>query len=455
MKHAIKERKGKSVALETATTAIVILLLIVTAGAICVGIAFAQSNEANATASVRANQTTQAAQAMQVAETTPQNGQNADDTKAVELVDNESMKVWTDASGDKVPVPRGYVGSQATGENEINTGYVIYEGEDPVTDANVAEAQKTRNQYVWVPVPDASKMYGTDANGKKWGKLYDFATTSIGIDSNYDEKTGAYPLNWSETDGIMSILSSTSYREPDIVIDYDSNLKQYGLDSMSEHELLLEMEKDFNNMIESVEKYGGFYIGRYETGNLSQDVPVVQRENSDIGAQTWYAMYKKCKTLKGTNEQIETGMIWGSQWDRTLMWLIESRNKTKDDICGDSTSWGNYWLSSEPGSGIAQPTGYSETWKANNIYDIAGGIIEETMEVNGAYDKSRSTRAGYYGAKGNGAPASSRDYIRAYEQFDLIRLQSHPLYKVILNPGSNVKNNCQSGDLKNSGIPNS
>ena len=65
----LKRRNGKSVALETATTAIVILLLIVTAGAICVGIAFAQSNEANATASVRANQTTQAAQAMQVAET--------------------------------------------------------------------------------------------------------------------------------------------------------------------------------------------------------------------------------------------------------------------------------------------------------------------------------------------------------------------------------------------------
>ena len=95
-----------------------------------------------------------------------------------------------------MPVPRGYVGSQATGENEINTGYVIYEGEDPVTDANVAEAQKTRNQYVWVPVPDVSKMYGTDANGKKWGKLYDFATTSK-IASNYDAKTGAYPVNWT------------------------------------------------------------------------------------------------------------------------------------------------------------------------------------------------------------------------------------------------------------------
>ena len=42
-----------------------------------------------------------------------------------------------DASGDDVPVPEGYVGSSATGENEIDTGYVIYEGTEPVTDSNV------------------------------------------------------------------------------------------------------------------------------------------------------------------------------------------------------------------------------------------------------------------------------------------------------------------------------
>ena len=47
-----------------------------------------------------------------------------------------------------------------------DSGFVIYEGEEEVTDTNVADAQKTRNQYVWVPVEDISKFYGTDANGK-------------------------------------------------------------------------------------------------------------------------------------------------------------------------------------------------------------------------------------------------------------------------------------------------
>ena len=392
MKHAIKERKGKSVAFETATTAIVILLLIVTAGAICVGIAFAQSNGANATASVRANQTTQAAQAMQVAETTPQNGQNANDTKVVELVDNENMKVWTDASGDKVPVPRGYVGSQATGENEINTGYVIYEGDVPVTNANVAEAQKTRNQYVWVPVPDVSKMYGTDANGKKWGKLYNFDADRTSSDT--DPVTGAYPLNWTEEDGVMSIIVGEThdptvytYREPDIIemdsgdrmdIYEDGNVEVFGVETA--HELLIQLEKDFETQINSITKYGGFYIGRYETGNLPRRVPVVQKGNTDIsgssgdyGYNPWYSMYNKQKRLSGNNKNVNIGMISGSAYDRTLMWLIESGDKTKSQVVKDSSDWGNV------GSRI--PTGSAEYTKANNIYDLAGNVEEWTTEI--------------------------------------------------------------------------
>ena len=51
-------------------------------------------------------------------------------------------------------------------------------------------------------------------------------------------------------------------------------------------------------------------------------------------------MYTKCKNL--ANENVETNIIWTNQWDRTLMWLIESRDKTKEQICVDSTSWGNF-----------------------------------------------------------------------------------------------------------------
>ena len=317
------------------------------------------------------------------------------------LRDNEHMHVEVDSDGDKVPVPNGYVGSKATGENEIDTGYVIYEGTEEVNDSNVEEAQKTRNQYVWIPVPDASTMYGIDENGKKWGKLYTFTTeTGVGI----DPVTGTKPLNWSESDGIMKILNKNDWREPDIVIeqensendsyDMDSILKKENIFNGTTHELFNKLEQEFNNMLESIEEYGGFYIGRYETGDLNKDKSVVQKLNNNIYGTTWYTMYKKCKELKNTNKNIETGMIWGSQFDRTLMWLIESENKTREEICKDSTNWGNYKNATfefinnkgnietkQKGSVRQIPTGSAEYTKTNNIYDLAGNAWDWTMEA--------------------------------------------------------------------------
>ena len=344
---------------------------------------------------------------------------------AINLEDNEYMHVEEDASGDKVPVPNGYVGSSVAGENEIDTGYVIYEGEEAVTDSNVADAQKNRNQYVWIPVPDISKFYGTDANGKKWGKNYSFSSSTS---SSYDEITGTKPDNWSESDGVMTISSKTSYREPDIVksYDYDSTLKTRGLGAKTTHEFLNQLEKEFNNMIVSVEKYGGFYIGRYETGNINQETPVVQKGNTNISSQTWYNMYKRCKNIKGDNTNVETGMIWGNQWDRTLMWLIETGSKTKEQIADDSTSWGNYnnatfeyvnssgsTVTKNENSGTKIPTGNTEYTKANNIYDLAGNVYDWTMEAYSALN--RVYRGGNFNYGGDYYPADSRyDVSPAY-----------------------------------------
>ncbi len=318
---------------------------------------------------------------------------NAKKQQVKEYTEEHVNKVQ-DASGDTVPVPKGYVGSKAAGENEIDTGYVIYEGEEEVNDTNVVEAKKTRNQYVWVPVYDTSKFYGKDSNGKLWGKIYNFSTSTS---SSYDQVTGTAPNNWSESNGIMKITRTSgfySYREPDIVKDYDkdSRLKKYGLGVETMHEFLMQLEKEFTNMIKSVEKYGGFYIGRYETGDLGKDVAVVRRMNTDIGSQTWYTMYEKCKKLKGSNKNVKTGMIWGNQYDRTLMWLIESGNKTKEQVIDDSKDWGNYSnttfeYENSSGSMVTKtgstriPTGSSEFTKANNIYDLAGNVWDWTAEA--------------------------------------------------------------------------
>ena len=100
-------------------------------------------------------------------------------------------------------------------------------------------------------------------------------------------------------------------------------------------------------------------------------------------------------------------MIWGSQWDRTLMWLIESENKTKEEIC-DSSDWGNYSNNIEEGAGSRRATGYSETWKTANIYDLAGNVGEWTMEASST--NGRVYRGGYYTYTGTDFPAGDRNY---------------------------------------------
>ena len=178
----------------------------------------------------------------------------------------------TDTTPITVPVPKGYIASKVTGETTVEGGFVIYEGEEEVNDTNKDTAQTTRNQFVWVPVANPSEMYGRDENCKKWGKLYDF------------DENGITPYSWTEKNGVMSITNATGNCEPDVVSSDSSN-------SVT----LTQLETEFNSMIASVEKYGGFYIGRYETGNLKEAEAVVVKNNSDINNQTWYTMYNKSK----------------------------------------------------------------------------------------------------------------------------------------------------------------
>ena len=310
----------------------------------------------------------------------------------------DGNKVNAVESADKVvvPVPKGYTASSVATENKVSEGFVIYEntnGEDKkeeVNDNNKDTARTTRNQFVWVPVANPSEMYGTDKDGKKWGKLYEFSASGI------------TPLNWTEQDGVMSITATSggsSFREPDI-IDADS----------SNSVTISQLETEFNNMIESVKKYGGFYIGRYETGNLSQEKASIIKNNSDIGNQTWYSMYKKAKGI-AVNNNVTSSMIWGSQWDATMRWMYNSGNEEKKKYTYDSTGKGNY-----SGTNGNQPiaTGSIEAYAVNNIYDMAGNVSDWTIEAYGTI--LRDGRGGYYRNNGNSGPASIRSTNGSNEQ---------------------------------------
>ena len=95
-----------------------------------------------------------------------------------------------------------------------------------------------------------------------------------------------------------STPNTTVYREPDLVVGsdstrYDKNESYYktilGYDSpkaMAEAFI-----SDYANMIASIQKYGGFYIGRYELSNEG-----VQKGKAILTNTNWYNLYKKCTT---------------------------------------------------------------------------------------------------------------------------------------------------------------
>ena len=298
-----------------------------------------------------------------------------------------------------VPVPKGYTASTVEGERSVSSGFVIKEGNDGSKTEGI-------NEFVWVPVSNISDIYDEANNA---GQLWDFGTTST-------KRT--YPTT-----------QNSEYREPDVVTraskgsdstsgnEYDAdstNLQQAGLSSTATASTFkTQLQNEFNEMINSVKTYGGFYIGRYETGNLNSTKAVVQKNNSDINNQTWYTMYKVCKTIKANNN-VATSMIWGCQWDATLRWMQTSTNSDVANFPTNSTGKGNY-KGTQGSTNKAIPTGSNSSYSVNNIYDMAGNVFDWTME---AYSTAlRVIRGGDYGGTGSAYPASDRNSNAPVDSF--------------------------------------
>ena len=276
-------------------------------------------------------------------------------------------------------------------------------------DTGVVIKDKNNNEWVWVPVDDPTIMYEESEAG-----------TDLAGD------TGVKTNKYSKGDIIRGVSRGTpnsgSFREPDILTDKDTDdtAIQAGFTAKEAKTALKVMAEslvqDYSDMIESIAKYKGFYIGRYELSTKTENGKTIGIEQKDKISQTetsWYELYKYSKNIAGS-ENMQTRMIWGCQWDVTCKWL-EDHNY---DI-NNSSAWGNYSNYNtannyaegsekyEAGAGEKQETGSSENWKANNIYDLAGNCYEWTQEA--VSTSARAGRGGRYYNDGSDGPASYRD----------------------------------------------
>ena len=314
-------------------------------------------------------------------------------------------------------------GSTAPSQDSVNHGLVIKD--------------EKNNEWVWVPVPDVTVMCDTLNNTE-----YTLCGTTgeTAVTTNKYSKSGIISGKTRTTPG-----TSSGYREPDLVggnygAEYDEKDTFYKTilgDTGTKEQLAQLFVDEYKAMIESVSKYGGFYIGRYELSEAG-----VQKDKETLVNTSWYNLYKKCTELQAS-DKVKTQMIWGCQWDVTMNWLISSGAKTSNEVNKDSSSWGNYKNTSvkaddgktelkASGTFGTLNTGETTFTMANNIYDLAGNCYEWTQEALNTND--RAIRGGNCGSNGSYDPASCRGIgSNPVDGVGSQRFSSHFNNKVILD----------------------
>ena len=330
--------------------------------------------------------------------------QNAADTwQMAEQNEQSEMDEAADFIGnyinsvDGVPIPNGfyYVGGTK------NTGIIISDNSD---DANKGVDYPTTsfkgNQFVWVPVAnpgnyfiDATATLNTNATGTE-----EENEVTTNVYSNLTLRSGDQSLYTAGSPGVEETEGGADVtREPDVLSKFDIDA-QYcddilGFDSTKA--MAESFVAEYKAMSESIKKYKGFYIGRYElTANG-------EKTGASLTDQNWYNLYKACQNVVTGKENVKSTMIYGVQWDATMDWLKATKFQTDTSkVDEDSSSWGNY------SSGSKIDTGSNTTYEANGIFDLAGNCWEWTQE---AYSTgNRSLRGGGYSGSGSDCPASDR-----------------------------------------------
>ena len=285
------------------------------------------------------------------------------------------------------------------------------------------------SEFVWVPIPVTEQNYlyvkGTtkpmaraatindseiDSKGKKnyQGALYDFSGTGNSTTS---------------TENTTYVQGTTNYREPDVLNntkwgDWDTDsdkgfalIKQHitGMAEKSNTEIQTQwtkqVQEEYNAMIESVLKYGGFFVGRYETsynGTIVSSVAGVKPMSAETtSGGTWYGMYQKQKNFTSSSDKMTANMIWGSQYDAMLNWALTGADKAhvnaSDNALHDYSNSNGLLTRTTTENDTA--TGLD---RINNIYDLEGNLYEWTQAVSntvlrvirsGSYSNSRSPSA--------------------------------------------------------------
>ena len=148
----------------------------------------------------------------------------------------------------------------------------------------------------------------------------------------------------------------------------------------------------------SVEKYGGFYVGRYEAGKEENGTieegnndlpPVFVQKNKYIYDTPQNIALKQAENMYMNSSSVKSTLMSGKDWDTTLNYICQNSEDgyliavSKDSKYGNINQRDSFWGVQKTGTYITISKQYNG--KFCNIYDIVGNAFEFTTEKSGEY----------------------------------------------------------------------
>ena len=94
------------------------------------------------------------------------------------------------------------------------------------------------------------------------------------------------------------------------------------------------MNESYNEMVNSVANYGGFWVARYETSAPTKGI-IQSTSGKKVMTANWYDMYYNQESKINSNNpyynsnDVVSTMIFGSQWDAMLNWMLTGSDSSK------------------------------------------------------------------------------------------------------------------------------
>ena len=282
-----------------------------------------------------------------------------------EITYETSYTIFKDVNGEQVPIPEGYIVSENSDENIVNKGLVI--------------SDSRGNEYVWISCTVDSSSNKLQYKRTEWGV----------------EKDG--------TDNSRAIKDELTLK--DIDVTYSKTDTDNGINE----EISKEIVAQINAEKESIKKYGGYYIGRYEVGKDNKTA-VIKAEQEPYVNIKWSKAYELAKGIGG-GEGATTYLCSSYSWDTAINFIQNTTGKNyATSIIGFNGNWKSQEVKDSSGKVIkpvntAQRLNTGLTTALCNIYDMGGSVGEFTTELNPGTSETVVLRGGNHS---NNLPAGYR-----------------------------------------------